>query len=161
MNRFLLDLISFKNRGDSLVVRDRTDIPEALERWSDQLSRPVLTHLTYHFVGADDAEVYPKSLSYLFLDRPLVVYGRTKSDAVAFQIVGRSGEKRHDMVFAVDLKEAAGATRELQQKWAWHRIYDLIGEHLRTQEPQLLDTIKNIADQYGLIVPYQAELSPE
>jgi hypothetical protein len=156
VNRFLLDLISFRNRGDSLVVKDRDEIPEALDRWAAGLSRPVLCDLEYRFSGVSGVDIYPRSLTHLYLDRPLVIYGRVQSldERAAFQIVGRSGERQHDMVFELDWDDARQASEDIRMQWVWHRIYDLIGRHTRSRDPALLDEIYALADQYGLKVPY-------
>lgn len=156
VNRFLLDLISFRNRGDSLIVEKRNDIPDAIDKWAVELSRPVLTDLKYHFAGVDEQDIYPRSLTHLYLDRPLVLFGRCSrlTPQTAFQIVGRSGDSLHDMVFEIDWENAREATDDLSIEWAWRRIYNLIGVHIETRNPAILEEIYTTADQYGLKVPY-------
>lgn len=156
VNRFLLDLLSYRNRGDSLVVEDEADIPSAMERWALSLSRPVLTDLSYRFTGVDTAEVYPRTLTHLYLDRPLVLYGRAEpgTGPAAFQIVGRSGGEERDMVFPLDLSAAKAGGPDLRQRWAWHRVYQYIGEYSAQPDPARLDALRVFADRYGLVVPY-------
>jgi uncharacterized protein YegL len=155
VNRFLLDLLSYNNRGDAYVVRQRHDIPDALERLAQDLSRPVLTDLRFHFSGIADSEVYPQSLPHLFLDRSLVLYGRAPlGESLAFQVRGEAGVEEYDMVFYVDLAAAREGADDLRTHWAWHRIYDLIGDHIETRDDAVVEEIRRTAQRYGLVVPY-------
>lgn len=156
VNRFLLDLLSYRNRGDSLVVEDEAAIPSAMERWGLALARPVLTDLRYRFTGVDTADVYPRTLTHLYLDRPLVLYGRATKGAgpAAFQIVGRSGASERDIVFPLDLGAAQPGGAELRLRWAWHRVYQTIGDYNERPDPAVLQQLRAFADRYGLVVPY-------
>lgn len=156
VNRFLLDLLSYRNRGDSLVVPDESLLASAMERWANETHRPVLSDLRYRFTGIDEKDVYPRALTPLFLDRPLLLYGRTEhpNAQAAFQIVGRNGEAERDLVFPLDLSKARSGGEELRLRWAWHRVYYLIGEHTRTEDASLVPVIRETAARYGLVVPY-------
>ena len=161
VNRFLLDMLSYRNRGDSMVMMESDRIPETLERWTAELGRPVLADLTYHFSGIDPSEIFPSTLTHLFLDRPLVLYGRVKGamDKTAFQVVGQSRAKRHDFVFPLDLRHAEPGDAELRTRWAWHRIYDLIGRYAEGRDPAVFVEMQRMAQRYHLDVPYGPELS--
>jgi uncharacterized protein YegL len=160
VNRFLLDLLSYRNRGDSLVVVDTDRIPSTLQTWSREMSRPVLSDLTYHFSGLDETRVFPSTLTHLYLDRPLVIYGRMPraSDSTAFQVIGRSGAEKRDMVFALDLKNAQPGDESMRTRWAWHRIYSLIGRYIQTRQPLVLVEMDELAQKFGLDVPYGKDI---
>ncbi len=155
-NRFLLDLLSYRNRGDSLIVHDDTLLVGAMERWARETQRPVLSDLRYRFTGIAQEDIYPKALTPLFLDRPLLIYGRTEApDAgIAFQVVGRSGSEMRDLVFPLDLKNARPGGEDVRTRWAWHRVYHLISEHTRTGDESLVRAIRDLASRFGLPVPY-------
>lgn len=156
VNRFLLDLISYWNRGESLL-EDRIDrIPYAMERWGGETRRPVLTGLTYQFSGLSGDQVYPSSLTHLYLDRPLNLVGRIEGalpDA-AVQIAGFSGGQARDMVFPLAWGQAITGDESLRTRWAWHRIYHEIGRYLQSPGPEQLLRIQELANRYGLKVPY-------
>lgn len=155
-NSFFLDLLSYRNRGEAIVVRGDEEIPRAMETWARQLQRPVLTDLTYRFSGIDASEVYPRQLTHLFLDRPLKIHGRVPLDAqqIVLQVVGRSGEQWHDMVFTIAREHLAEGQAELKNQWAWQKMYHLIGEYLGQPDPATLESVRSFADEYQLIVPY-------
>jgi uncharacterized protein YegL len=160
VNRFLLDMLSYRNRGDSKVEQDRRRIPEVLSEMAADLRRPVLKELTYRFSGIEDKDIFPSTLTHLFLDRPLVLYGRVgdlESEA-AFQIVGDDSAGRRDMVFPIDWSGAVAGDSEIRRQWAWHLIFDLIGEYTATKRPDLLERVHAVARRHGLRVPYGKEM---
>ncbi len=160
VNRFLLDLLSYKNRGDSLLVQDRQEIDGAMADLRRQVSRPVLAQLDCQFSSRVRLEVYPKTLTHLYLDRPLVLYGQTSVEAplAALQIVGASGAQKRDMVFTLDWAGAPSGQEEIRTQWAWHKIYHLIGEHIRAGRPETLEEIRRLADVFRLPVPYGGDI---
>lgn len=155
-NRFLLDLLSYRNRGDSLIVQDDSLLASAMERWAIETRRPILSDLRYRFSGIPTEDIYPRALTPLFLDRALVLYGRIRAvdQPIAFQIAGASGENQKDMVFSIDLNKASVGGREIRTNWAWHRMFHLISEHTRTGSPELIEEIRLLAREHGLPVPY-------
>lgn len=159
-NLYLLDMLSYMNRGDSVAARrGRWSIADVLETHFEGVCRPVLSDMYFRF-SSPGAEMVPALTPNLYLDRSLVLYGRfpRAADRVVFQVVGRSGEKGCDMVFDLKMAEAAKGDAAIREEWAWHKVYGLIGEHTRTRDPALVKEIRRVASQYGLKVPYAEEL---
>jgi hypothetical protein len=156
-NQYLLDLLSYCNRGDSLIItRGRWDIPDAIEKRALEIARPVLTDVRFQFARARECEAYPEQTANLYLDRNLVLFGRYPRDMqrLVFRAAGRAGEKRCDMVFNVDLERAASSSEDLCQQWAWQKSYHLIAEHTRTRDPALLEELRRLSRAYGIRTPY-------
>ncbi len=159
-NLYLLDMLSYMNRGDSAAARrGRWSIPEVMDSQFVGISRPVLSDMQFRF-SSPGAEMVPALTPNLYLDRSLVLYGRfpKKAERVVFQVVGRSGTQGCDMVFDLKMAEAAAGDATIREEWAWHKVYGLIGEHTRTRDPGLVRDIKRVAAAYGLKVPYADEL---
>jgi len=156
VNSFFLDLMSYRNRGEAVVARGEEEIPAAMESWARQLQRPMLTDLSYTFSGVDASEIYPKQLTHLFQDRPLIIHGRFPRNTphIVFQVVGRSGTNWHDMVFRIDREQITGGNADLRSKWAWQKVYHMIGDYLSVSTEEQLETIRTFAETYGLLVPY-------
>lgn len=156
VNRFLLDLLSYRNRGDSRVVPDADQIPNAMIEWAAETKRPVLTDLEFRVTGLSGEDVFPETLTHLYLDRPLTLYGKCSPDAgpMAIRIAGVSGATPMDIVFPIDLSAAVRGDGAIRTRWAWHRIYHGIARHLKTQDERLLEDIRAIAARYGLVLPY-------
>lgn len=156
-NEYLLDLLSYRNRGDSILVGAASQLPKAIGNMAGQLERPVLANLRYAFTGEVQPEVYPTTLTHLYLDRPLEIFGRVPRSAgkLAFQVVGTSSSlETHDMVFQLDPLTGARGDSYLRQQWAWHKMYHLIGLYLKNREPSKLAQIRLMASKFNLRVPY-------
>ncbi|HMP89933.1 MAG TPA: VWA domain-containing protein [Kiritimatiellia bacterium] len=156
VNSFFLDLISYRNRGEAVIARHDEQIADAMEEWAKQLRHPVLTDLSFRFSKVESADVFPKQLTHLYLDRPLVIYGKLPAgvDSFAFQIVGRSGTSWHDMLFVIDREHIAPTEANIRNQWAWQKIYHMIGDYLGDNTDERLEAIRAFSDEYGLVVPY-------
>ncbi len=160
VNRFLLDFLSFKNRGDSRVVIRNDEIPEAVRQLGLEISRPVLHQLAYRLANLPGGEVYPRTLTSLYLDRPLVLYGRAPANASsgAIQIAGQAGPLRHDMVFRLDWARAAAGDVSIRQQWVRQKINDLFGDYIHSQDRSALAEIRRLSAQTGPDLPYSEYL---
>ncbi len=160
VNRFLLDFLSFKNRGDARTFTDLGQAPSAIEAFVRELSRPVLIELSHRWSGVDDRDIYPKMLTHLYLDRPLTLHGRVprSADRVGVRILGRSGRQQHDMVYGLNLSQGQVGGPDLRELWIRQRLTWLVGEHIRTRDPALRNEAWEWARRLGPSAPYAAEL---
>jgi Ca-activated chloride channel family protein len=160
VNRFLLDFLSFKNRGDARIFVDLGQAPSAIEAFVRELSRPVLIELSHRWSGVDDRDIYPKMLTHLYLDRPLTLHGRVprSADRVGVRILGRSGRQQHDMVYGLNLSQGQAGGPDLRELWIRQRLTWLVGEHIRTRDPALRNEAWEWARRLGPSAPYAAEL---
>lgn len=159
VNTFLLDLLGHNNRGDSWIMPLREQIPETVKRAARELSRPVLANLEYRFSADSEAEVYPGTLTHLFLDRPLRLVGRCPAGqkAAVLQIVGESGVQKRDMVFALDLADAEEGGEGLRREWVAQKIYKLINDHLASGRAETVQEIRDLSIRHNVPLPYGAD----
>ena len=158
-NRYLLDMLGYANRGDSFVVTTgrwdiRTEIP-ALVRG---VSRPVMGEVAFRFPHDAPLEVYPALTENLYLDRPLVLYGRypVGTERVVFQAIGRAADVPCDMIFDIPLAESSRVRDDsIREKWAAHKIYDLIVDYARNPAPATLEAIKTTSRAYRVRIPHR------
>ena len=158
-DQYLLDLLSYSNRGEVMELgKGRWNIPATMRDAMQKISRPVLADVGFRFPVGATCEVYPVQTSNLYLDRPLVLYGRYPRDAtnVTFQAVGEAESVKCDMLFDVSLANGAGAgDKTLMDEWAKQKVYHLIGEYTRRQDPDILREIRSTARAYKVNVPYR------
>ena len=159
VNAFLLDLLGHNNRGGSWIMPLREQIPDAVKRAARELSRPVLANLDYRFSGDSAAEVYPGTLTHLYLDRPLRLFGRCPLDqkTAVLQIIGESGAQRRDMVFALDLADAQDGGEGLRREWVAQKIYKLINDHLADGRAETVQQIRDLSVRHNVPLPYGAD----
>jgi Mg-chelatase subunit ChlD len=161
-NRYLIDLLSYCNGGSTEVIESgRWDIPVAAERVMQGLQRPVLSDLTLRFGADSTMEVYPQRLGNLYLDRPLVLFGRYRraESKLVFQAIGQAGATRSDMIFDLPLNTVAeGITSgdaAIRETWAQQKIYHLLGEYARRQDREILRDLRQTGRDYGVTIPYR------
>ena len=160
-NDYLLDMVGYCNRGASFAVKTgRWDIPESMESFFGSFRRPVLSDISMNLPGDEKGELYPGLMSNLYLDRPMVLYGRFPRDQnkIVFQAVGKGKETQCDMVFDVDLDNVAKGNDSIRNEWAKQKIYHLIGKHARTRDKIVLDAITETSKEYGVDIPYKKQL---
>lgn len=158
VDAYLLDLLSYRNRGDTFIVKTgRWDIPMVLERRVREVSRPVLSDVRFRFAGQVECEAYPLLTANLYLDRPLVIYGRCRkwTRNLVFQATGLADEIKCDMVFDIDLAAAISGDDGIRTQWAWQRAYYLIGEHNRTKQPGIISELDRMGKAFNITIPYQ------
>jgi len=161
VNAYLLDLLSYRNRGDTFVVKTgRWDIPDVIESRVREVSRPVLSDVRFRFAGQTYCDAYPILTANLYLDRPLVLYGRYPKGAkkLVFQATGRADDLQCDMVFDIVPETMRAGDADIRTNWAWQRAYYLIGEHNRTRQPGILTELKALGKTFKIKIPYKNEL---
>lgn len=161
INEYLLDFLSYKNRGDAIMTRTRSELPTSLAQMAAELQRPVLTFLRWQVAGAEGIEIYPTRPTHLFLDRPLSLFGRVPNDQshAVIQIIGQSGEAMKDMLFPLNFEQAREGSSDVQRQWAWQKIYHLVGLHIQTGSDAVLQEIRAMAEAYALDIYYGRDMS--
>lgn len=162
-NEYLIDLLSYCNKGYvNVISKGRWDIPESAEIIMQGISRPVLADLRLQFPAEASFEVYPQQVSNLYLDRPLVLYGRYRrgESRLLFQAVGQAGATRCDLIFDLPLGGEVGKSDDkgIRQRWAKQKIYHLIGEYARTRDQAALLELRRTAREYNEDIPYKRSL---
>lgn len=159
VNTFLLDLLGHNNRGGSWLMALREQIPAAVKRAARELSRPVLANLDFRFSGDSAAEVYPGTLTHLYLDRPLRLVGRCPANQTnaLLQIIGDSGAQKHDMVFGLDLTAARDGGEGIRREWVAQKIYKLMNDHIENRRGDILREIRDLSIRHNVPLPYGAD----
>ncbi len=156
-NRYLLDMLSHFNMGEARYVQaGRWDIPDDLVDLIGSVSRPVLGDLRVRFGADTEIEGYPLRPGNLYLDRPLVIYGRfaRAEERLVFHAAGRAGVQRSDMVFDLPLPTPQ-ADATIRKGWSQQKMYSLIALYTQTRDRRYLREMTTIARRYGHPVPFR------
>ncbi len=160
-DEYLLDLLSYSNRGEVIPLgKGRWSIPASIRDAMNRVSRPVLADVGFRFPVGSTCEVYPVQTGNLYLDRPLILYGRYPrgEERVTFQAVGEGQKVKCDMLFDVPLAEGTGTgDKTLRGEWAKQKVYHLIGQYARRQDPDTLREIRETAREYKVNVPHRGK----
>ena len=156
-NLFLMDFLSYQNRGYSFHVEKREKASHHLMEFIETLSDIVIADLTYKTTGNMQAEIYPKKLPHLFRRRPLTLFGKLTpgTHEIAVQIIGKNknGEKE-ELVKRISLNTATPGGPELVKQWALQKIYHLLGTNIQKNSFESESEINNLALKYHIDIPY-------
>jgi Ca-activated chloride channel family protein len=158
VNQYLLDLLAYRNKGESKVAPQIDSISQALPQFFGRLNDPLLVNCKADFGGLDDRDIFPKQLPDFYKGQAVTVYGKfnpTKDRFFAMRLTGQAGPSGKEVVFQADLSEAARGDQDIARNWAFDRVYYLIGETTRVGEtPELLSEIRALAKQYNIQTSY-------
>ena len=159
-----MDRLSYCNRGDVSIVRSgRWDIPEAIASVVSSTARPVLGNLRLALPAGSECELYPGQPTNLYLDRPLVLYGRYPKGEkrLVVQALGEAGELTCDTIFDLAFNdEVKRRDKDIKAVWAQQKIYHLMGEYARTGNKDAWTELQETSRAYGQSVPYREALAP-
>lgn len=160
INRYLLDMLAFRNRGLVAFEPEREGLPEIIQSVYGYIEDPVLLRVEADFGFLDKNEVFPKQLPDLFLKGELRIWGRLQQqDYITVRITGEAFDEQKETILRLPVPEIDNATFEVARQWALHKIYDLIGRMVEEGEtPQVLQEIQSISDTYNVVTPYSEQI---
>ena len=158
VNRQLLNLLAYRNKGVAFVTPRIDDIDEELPRFMATLNEPLLIKLKADYGRIDAENVYPKEVPDFYRGQAVTVYGRfdpaTDTDFV-MRLTGSAQERQEELVFRTDLQEAASGIPAIARLWAFQKSYHIIGEISRYGEtPERLATLQELSQRYNIQTTY-------
>ena len=156
-NSFLMDLLSYRNRGESISIPDIKRSNPFLSKFINAVSDVKVADLEYQ-ISSDLADAaFPKRLPNLYKGKTLSVYGRYEddSDTIGLRVTGRdsTGIKR-EIVVGGYISDAKLATDSLAKKWAMQYIYHLYSLLSVKYDEKIKNRIHDVALRYRLDLPY-------
>jgi len=163
-NPFLMDLLSYRNRGETLIAREVARSRQSLADFAGQVSDIVVADLDYQVASDLAADAFPKALPHLYRGRALAIHGRYPAGTreIGLRITGLdSAGERQELIYRGDLATAAPGGDGLPRRWAMQRILHLYSRLTATQDDSLRHDIQALADEHRLRTPYlDAYLAP-
>lgn len=158
VNQYLLDLLAYRNKGESRVVPTIEAIRSDLPAFFTQLSDPLLVELDADFGSIDKTEIFPRSIPDFYRKKAVTVYGRfdPERDREFFmRLTGAALANKKEVIFKTDLQKAATGDDQIARNWAFQKIYYLIGEICRVGEtPELLGELRDLSRKYNIRTSY-------
>jgi uncharacterized protein YegL len=156
-NSFLMDLLAYRNRGESRYVPEISNSHIALSRFIFDVADVKVCDLDYQVSSELAENTFPKRLEDLYKGKTLSVYGYYPPDTkeIALRITGRdSSGIRRELVFNGKLANAPVAKDSLPSKWAEQLIYHLYSILTVKYDPKIRDEIIRTANEFNLNIPY-------
>ena len=160
-NAYLLDMLSFCNRGGNFIVtQERYGIEKAIMQAIESIvascSYPILGRIGVDANLDSRAEFFPRPSANLYANSPLVYYGSCPQNvnAITMQVRGEGGNAKLDCLFEIDLSQATPGGSDIKDDWARRKMHALIGEFARTRSPSLRNEMKALSRETGVPIPY-------
>lgn len=157
VNRFLIQRLAEEGRGTAQVVLPDEAAQLVVEKFLQQINNPVLTNVQVTWEGSGEApEIYPLKAPDLFVNQPLVLYGRKRDRRPGqLRVTGiEAGGKRYEKTFAIDFE--AGGNPAIAQLWGRSRIKQLSNQMFQGETATGVAAITETALLYCLLSKYTA-----
>ncbi len=156
-DRYLLDLLTYRNRGMFAHARNTDDVGRKLGELLRRFRYPILVDIRARFGSFREARVYPEQLPDLYRGEPIVVHGRCRpGDTIALGIIGRTAEGPRQFVYSHRLPEVLTNDPTIARGWARGKIHHIaaliaIGD----DQPEYREEIDRLSERYDLESPFK------
>ena len=156
VNVYLLDLLSYLNKGRTYVADRVYSIDNEMPKFCDTIGTPILIDLRANYANIAESEIYPKVLPDFYMDSEILVSGRySGTDVFSMRLSGAVNGQKKELVFRKEFAEAEKGGSEIARRWAFTKIYKLIADMCqRGPEPELVEQVRSLSEQYGIATAY-------
>ena len=158
VNRYMLDLIAYRNIGRSAVIANMEETGAKLPAFYEEFAEPLLTGIKVDYGRIGHEEIYPRAVPNFYRKGAVKVYGRfdpEKDKEFVMRLTGRAAGREKELVFRAKLGQASEANSAIASEWAFAKAYFLIGEISRQGEtPQLVGALKELSAKYNIRTIY-------
>ena len=127
-DRFLLDMLSYMNRGYSLYGENFIRLDRDMMRLFDEIRRPVVLNVSFQHTGAGIESVYPLVIPDLFEKGKVVFYGKYQDEESIFtgRIVGDTLLGRKEIIFPTYFRKIPqdSGDRSLKEDFERAKIFE-------------------------------------
>jgi hypothetical protein len=158
VNPYLLDLLVYRNKGESFISSNIDSISSELPGFFNQLQDPILVECRADFGRINDETLFPRELPDFYRGQAVTVYGRYvpgKDKEFAMRLTGQALAERKEVIFQQDLEKAPEGGADIARNWAFRKVYYLIGEICRVGEtPELMRQLRELTDRHNIKTSY-------
>ena len=160
VNRYLLDFISYQNRGWSQFIKERGQIRKGLADFYDKIKDPIFLNLRYRLNGVNAGDVYPKSLPDFYRNAEFTLFGKYNDEKeFSTQLLGDVDGNTKELIFTRSLAQAPKGGPDILKGYVFNKIYHLISEMTeKGQTTGRLEEIRELSSRYQVTTPYTIDL---
>ena len=158
VNRYLMELLAYRNKGMTVISRRVEDIDEDLPVFMSQINDAILVNLRADYGRVNEDTVYPRTLPDFYRGRVVTVYGQfdtARDKELVLRLEGEAGAVKKEMVLKASLRGASQGDRGIARGWAFEKSYYLIGEITRVGEtPELMSELRGLSEEFDVRTSY-------
>lgn len=157
VNRYLLDLLAYRNRGAAGFGVRPQDMGPGLSDMERSVREPVYLRPEILVGNAALGSVYPRPLPDIYAGRPTRLWGRLAPGAghMGIRLLGWSQGRPREILAELPVPPADTGTEALAREWAQQRVLFLVGEiTAHGEDPARLTEVARLGRAYGLPEAY-------
>ncbi|MCM8527484.1 MAG: VWA domain-containing protein [Lentisphaeraceae bacterium] len=156
INSFLLDFMTYRNRGDSLIINGTQGAANSLSSYIKSRSQILVSDLNYRYMGNHKDDLFPKSLPHLYQNRTLSIFGTfdLNEQESMIQMLGVSSAGKRQLIYKLRYEDAERGSRELAKSWAAQKIFHLIGKLTDKKDQAIIQEIIKLQQKFEVYIPY-------
>lgn len=159
----LIDDLVQQHRGARDFVRNQEKIEAKVDALCQKIAQPALTDVEVRCDGLEASDVHPDRTRDLFCGEMLQVVGRYRNSGKQIvRVTGKQNGVAREFVFAVEFPAVSTQHPFVQTLWARQHIASLLDAIRHNgQQPELVDEVRRLATQYGIVTRYTSQLIVE
>ncbi len=123
VNRHLIEGLAHAGQGEPFIVPDKNEASGSAEKFREYISSPVLTGIDVEFSGMDVYDVIPGSLPDLFVQKPLILFGKYRGNNNGLlSLTGTNGEGLFMSKMDLDKLKPSNSNSAIRMLWAREKI---------------------------------------
>jgi Ca-activated chloride channel family protein len=162
VNTTFLDLLAQQNRGAADYARSGAEMSTLLAGFYNKIAFPVLADLRLALRGAEAYDIYPRDLGTLYRGGQLVVTGRYRhpgATEVALTATVANQQDARTFAWPVTLPASDDGNAFIPRVWGTRKVGYLLDEiRLRGENPELRESVIQLARRFGIVTPYTSYL---
>lgn len=157
INSFLIDFLTYRNRGDSMIIDGLNGAGDSLGKYITDRSEILVSNLNYRYMGQNKEDLFPKNLPHLYKERTLSIFGtfNLSEKENMIQLLGTSSAGNRQLIYKLIYEDANRANRDLAKSWAAQKIFHLIGKLTDKKDPEVVSEIRKLKQKFEVYVPYE------
>lgn len=163
VNTFLLDKLAQDHHGSANYVKPGENIEREVSSFFAKISSPVLTDPQVDFGQPGIYDVYPQQLPDIFQGQRVMVLGRYRNPGDALiKLSGKQGDKVRRFEYRVNFDRREADNEFIAKLWANRKVAHLLSQiRFNGENSELVESIKNLGKEYGIVTPYTSYLVTE
>jgi len=155
VNRSLIEGIAENGQGEPFVVTEEEQAAETAERFRTYITSPVLTDIQVSFDGFDAYDVEPTVLPTLYAQKPLVLLGKYRGEAVGtVTVTGNTVEGPYENTIELSETPTDSENGSVPYLWARKRVARLTDYGLNREDPDVREEVTKLGLDYSMLTPY-------
>lgn len=155
VNRFIIEGMASVGCGEPFIALDEQEATKQAKKFINYVSSPVLTSIDIKFNGLNTYDVLPDKMPDLFANRPLIIVGKYKGEAIgAIEISGKTGKEKFNSSWEIEQNQHPEQTKAIKYLWAREKIRLVSDYNNLQQKDELRNEIIKLGKQYNLLTEY-------